>query len=180
MKTVDRFENSVQLRLRAEAQGAPSPDVLRNRVLSRLQEPARRRPSRLHGFVPVLAAFAVLAVLGTGLVFSRLLDDSISDNGAPPATQASSGQPPAASGADELTAATEQLLAASRAGDVPQITFVRNESDLSGLVVAVPQETLDQYGAVRLEETFRHVAHVPTTIEVAELPNDGLPIPPSD
>lgn len=174
---MDRFEHSVQTRLRAEGQATEATARLRERVHHGLVPTSEPSPRRQWGTV-ALATAAVVTTLLVGSSVGRILSDGsrASDH---PSTSPST---PAATTRtnDELAAATAQLLAASRAGDVPQITFVRNALDRRGLIVAVSQDTIDRFGTTQLEETFSQLVRIPTTIDVAEPPNDLLPILPND
>lgn len=190
---MDEIEQRVRLKLYTEARSAISADQLRSRILGRLEAPTARRSRHHSGLVPGLAALAVTASVAGGMVLAHNSGSSpttarLSSAGTHQSPQGHATTPPSQGQVnpsalytpEQLTAATEQLLAASRSGAVPQISFVRNESDLSGLVVAVPEATIRQYGASRLKEIFTQVDQVETTsIQAAELPRNGLPLQPT-
>jgi hypothetical protein len=176
---VDNFEHSVQVKLRAEAQRVSFSDTQRSRVIDGLRE--NRCPRRIGRATVALTSVGVVAILAVGVMLGHLVSDSDSGTNQSPASGPSTQDvSPTNYGDAELSAVTERLLAASRSGDVPTITFVRDEPDRSGLIVAVSRDILDKYGEGRLAELFGQAAGLPVTIDVAEEPNDGLPIRPPD
>lgn len=191
---MDALEDSVRSRLNAEAQSASTVADLRTRVLSAIDSPAPSRSRLGTGLICGLAATTVAAIVTGGLVLTHRTESSpVADRQSvtsPRDSQRPENSPHSTAGqakastiytAEELAAATERLLAASRAGQVPEISFVRNEPDLSGLVVAVPQETIEEYGLSALRALYIEAGHVDVNaIESVELPKNGLPTLPTE
>jgi hypothetical protein len=179
---VNDIEHVVRANLRVEASAAPRAAPLVAAAIANAADHTRAttRPAGRRWAAPILVAAAALVAIVSASTFTGHLTNVMqprNDSRTPLAAHAE--KTPATYSKDQFLTAGDQLVRASRRGDIPEVLWATGRADMTGLEVYVSRSVLTKYGPAELGETYRAIVGMPVTVFRGHVVNDLLPIRPT-